>query len=148
MLLPPQVSQRLIEPCFVLRPCGMWAFGTFGVARGIHICLVRRAGCSSWAGDVLQLRPFEVVAEEWTTLRAQNISTPQVTIWQTLSNPAGNLYQKFVALYRDPACVKRSPFHHSPILEWLTLLQQQLKLVFGLWWSDLLVNLESKTAPN
>lgn len=54
------------------------------------------------AADALQLRPFEVVGEEWKKLRAQNISTPQITIWQNLQNADGNLYKEYLKIYRDP----------------------------------------------
>ena len=56
------------------------------------------------AADALQLRPFEVVGEEWQKLRQQNnISTPQITIWQNLQNADGNLYKEYLKIYRDPA---------------------------------------------
>ena len=34
--------------------------------------------------DALQLRPWEVVGEEWLALRKQGIKTPKIAIWQNL----------------------------------------------------------------
>eukprot|EP01052_Picozoa_sp_SAG31_P038261 SAG31_NODE_5078_length_2756_cov_1.607452_2_plen_540_part_00 len=39
-----------------------------------------------WIGDTTQLRPFEVLCEEWTKLRQQGIETPRVAIWQNLKD--------------------------------------------------------------
>ena len=36
------------------------------------------------AADALQLRPFEVMLEEWSALRAKGIATPKLAIWQNL----------------------------------------------------------------
>jgi hypothetical protein len=60
---------------------------------------------SSPLADVLQLRPFEVLAEEWLALRAQNVSTPQISIWQQLA-PGSNLWRAYVeagGVYSNPA---------------------------------------------
>lgn len=53
--------------------------------------------------DVLQLRPFEVVAEEWLELRKAGVDTPRVAIWQNLQSLDGDLFKSYLALYRDPA---------------------------------------------
>ena len=45
--------------------------------------------------DVLQLRPFEVLAEEWLALREQGLLTPQISIWQQLA-PGSNLWTAYV----------------------------------------------------
>jgi hypothetical protein len=50
--------------------------------------------------DGIQLRPFEVLLEEWTALRAAGVATPQVTAWQTCV-PGGTLYQNVLALYNN-----------------------------------------------
>ena len=60
-------------------------------------------------GDAIQLRPFEVLAEEWHALRQRGRTTPQIAIWQNLQDPNGTLWQRFVdtrsvyanASYRD-----------------------------------------------
>lgn len=56
--------------------------------------------------DALQLRPFEVVAEEWLALRNRGISTPQIAVWQNLQNPSGNLWEAYLlgsGVYNNPA---------------------------------------------
>lgn len=40
------------------------------------------------AGDLLQLRPAEVLLEEWYLLRQQGVATPQVALWQTIAGTA------------------------------------------------------------
>ena len=45
--------------------------------------------------DVLQLRPFEVLAEEWLAMREQGLPTPQISIWQQLA-PGSNLWRAYV----------------------------------------------------
>ena len=47
-------------------------------------------------GDAIQLRPFEVLAEEWHALRLRGIATPQIAVWQNLQDPAGTLWKRFV----------------------------------------------------
>ena len=47
-------------------------------------------------GDAIQLRPFEVLAEEWHALRLRGESTPQIAIWQNLQDPNGTLWKRFV----------------------------------------------------
>ena len=37
------------------------------------------------AGDLLQLRPAEVLFEEWLLLRNAGIDTPQIAVWQTIA---------------------------------------------------------------
>jgi len=53
-------------------------------------------------GDVLQLRPIEVLFEEWAKLRAKGIKTPQIAVWHAI--PTGSTqwtgYQK---IYSNPA---------------------------------------------
>lgn len=54
------------------------------------------------ASDLLQLRPIEVLYEEWAKLRAKGIKTPQIAVWHAI--PAGSTqwtgYQK---IYGNPA---------------------------------------------
>lgn len=47
-------------------------------------------------GDAIQLRPFEVLAEEWHALRLRGLPTPQIAIWQNLHDPKGTLWKRFV----------------------------------------------------
>eukprot|EP01116_Phalansterium_solitarium_P024335 TRINITY_DN8897_c0_g1_i1.p1 TRINITY_DN8897_c0_g1~~TRINITY_DN8897_c0_g1_i1.p1 ORF type:complete len:585 (+),score=186.92 TRINITY_DN8897_c0_g1_i1:185-1939(+) len=50
--------------------------------------------------DVIQLRPIEVVFEEWAALRAQGINTPAITVWPCI--PAGaTLWQSYLELYNN-----------------------------------------------
>lgn len=53
-------------------------------------------------GDLLQLRPFEVLLEEWAKLRAQGKKTPQIAIWNAVPKKAVQ-WQSLLALYQDPA---------------------------------------------
>ena len=46
--------------------------------------------------DALQLRPWEVVGEEWLALRKQGIETPKIAIWQNLQDPNGTLWEQYV----------------------------------------------------
>lgn len=52
--------------------------------------------------DAIQLRPFEVLLEEWLALRKEGITTPQATIWQNIQKPTGNLWESFVEVYKNP----------------------------------------------
>jgi hypothetical protein len=53
-------------------------------------------------GDLLQLRPTEVLFEEWAKLRAAGKKTPQIAVWNAV--PAGAVqFQKLLALYQNPA---------------------------------------------
>ncbi|MBI2395763.1 MAG: hypothetical protein HYV09_39730 [Deltaproteobacteria bacterium] len=54
------------------------------------------------AGDLLQLRPTEVLFEEWAKLRAKGIKTPQIAVWHAI--PSGSTQWKgYEKLYQDPA---------------------------------------------
>lgn len=56
------------------------------------------------AADALQLRPWDVVGEEWLALRKQGIPTPKISIWQNLGDPTGDLWEVYVnTTYSDPA---------------------------------------------
>lgn len=54
------------------------------------------------AGDLLQLRPTEVLFEEWAKLRSKGLKTPQIAVWHAV--PKGSTqwtgYQK---IYANPA---------------------------------------------
>jgi hypothetical protein len=56
---------------------------------------------AGYAADVLQLRPIEVLLEEWAALRAAGVPTPRVVVWQNLQDAAGDLWKSVVALYQD-----------------------------------------------
>jgi len=51
-----------------------------------------------YQGDASQLRPFEVLCEDWLKLRQSGIKTPQLAIWQNLQNKDGksNLYKHYL----------------------------------------------------
>lgn len=58
---------------------------------------------ASVGGDVLQLRPIEVLFEEWAKLRAANIPTPKIAVWQNLQDVSGDLWQMYIdAIYKNP----------------------------------------------
>ena len=50
----------------------------------------------SAGADALQLRPFEVVAEEWLKLRSAGLPTPRIAAWQNLADPTGDLWSAYV----------------------------------------------------
>jgi len=53
------------------------------------------------AGDLLQLRPTEVLFEEWAKLRKKGIKTPQIAVWHAI--PTGSTQWKgYEALYKNP----------------------------------------------
>jgi hypothetical protein len=59
---------------------------------------------TSSTADALQLRPWDVVGEEWLALRKQGLKTPAIAIWQNLGSPTGNLWEVYVnTTYSDPA---------------------------------------------
>lgn len=67
--------------------------------------------------DVIQLRPIEVIFEEWAALRAAGAKTPAITVWPCIP-PGGTLWQNYLALYNnysdlvfvDPATNKKVMF--------------------------------------
>ena len=71
-------------------------------------------------GDAIQLRPFEVIIEEWRKLRAMGVKTPDVAAWQRLAAP-GTMLPHVLAVYnapenahmipRDPASGKKLFFY-------------------------------------
>lgn len=53
-------------------------------------------------GDVLGLRPFEVLLEEWSALRAAGVPTPQVAAWVPLSSVSSGdtpMIRKVLSVY-------------------------------------------------
>jgi hypothetical protein len=57
-------------------------------------------GSFSAFADEIQVRPGEVVFEEWAALRARGAATPAVAAWQTV--PAGSdLWARWLALYNN-----------------------------------------------
>ncbi len=71
-------------------------------------------------GDAIQLRPFEVMLEEWRALRKSGVRTPDIAAWQRLSAP-GTMAPRVLAVYnapendrmipRDPATGKKLFFY-------------------------------------
>ncbi len=59
-------------------------------------------------GDAIQLRPFEVMIEEWRKLRANGIKTPDVAAWQRLSAP-GSMVPHVLAVYDAPENAQMIP---------------------------------------
>lgn len=74
------------------------------VAAGVDHVVIDATNLSGLdrAGDLLQLRPTEVLFEEWAKLRAKGIKTPQIAVWHAV--PKGSTqwtgYQK---IYSNPA---------------------------------------------
>lgn len=52
--------------------------------------------------DCFQLRPFEVLAEEWLNLRMAGVSTPRIAIWQNIQDPSGDLWEAYLSTYENP----------------------------------------------
>ena len=48
------------------------------------------------SADALQLRPWQVLAEEWLSLNARGIKTPKMAVWQNLQDPQGDLYREYL----------------------------------------------------
>ena len=75
------------------------------IAAGIdHVVLdaTNLVDIGAGGGDLLQLRPTEVLFEEWAKLRAAGKKTPQIAVWNAI--PAGAVqWQKHLALYQNPA---------------------------------------------
>lgn len=82
------------------------------VAAGIDFVVVdgtNIAGYDSFT-DGIQQRPFEVLVQEFTALRAQGIATPEIAMWQRFPESpvaAGDggdwSYRHVLAIYNDPA---------------------------------------------
>ena len=55
--------------------------------------------------DCIQLRPWEVLAEEWLALRKSGTPTPDIAIWQNIADPNGDLWEAYTVdgAYTDPA---------------------------------------------
>lgn len=54
------------------------------------------------SGDVLQLRPTEVLFEEWAAYRAEGHSTPQIAVFVAAPATGGTIWADFLALYNRP----------------------------------------------
>jgi hypothetical protein len=54
------------------------------------------------ASDVLQLRPTEVLFEEWAKLRKKGVKTPQIAVWNAIPTGATQ-WSALMKLYSDPA---------------------------------------------
>jgi hypothetical protein len=52
--------------------------------------------------DAIQLRPFEVLAEEWAALRARGVRTPDIAIWAAVPSNA-TLWADYLNVYNNPA---------------------------------------------
>ena len=57
---------------------------------------------SQAGADCIQLRPFEVLAEEWLNLRMAGVSTPRIAIWQNIQDPSGDLWEAYLSTYENP----------------------------------------------
>jgi hypothetical protein len=105
-----------------------------------------------WQGDATQLRPFEVLCEEWLKLRQAGIRTPTLAIWQNLKNKDGKatLYKHYLnntyadgspfeeLLFRDEKSGKKVFFtvdHPSPQL--IKEIESSGKIVVQQMWEPL-----------
>jgi hypothetical protein len=52
--------------------------------------------------DTIQLRPTEIIFEEWRKLRDKGIQTPQITIWQALAEGANHQIHLMNHIYNNP----------------------------------------------
>ena len=82
------------------------------VAAGIDYVVVDGTNIAGYdaGSDGIQLRPFEVLVQQFAALRAQGIATPEVAMWQrfpenpTPSSDGGDwLYKRVLAVYNDAA---------------------------------------------
>ena len=74
------------------------------VAAGVDFIVIDATNLTGLdrASDLLQLRPTEVLFEEWKKLRAAGKKTPQIAVWNAID--AGALqWRKFLDLYDDPS---------------------------------------------
>ena len=103
-------------------------------------------GClgMSCQGDVLELRPTEVLFEEWAKLRAAGTPTPQIAVWANIpsfsaQNRTATLWQHYLdrlyglsphlliaPTHRLPSCAPRS----ACVCSYFNATYQQLDLVF------------------
>jgi hypothetical protein len=92
------------------------------IAAGVDFIVTDQTNISEFTpfGDAIQLRPFEVVIEEWLKLRKKGFKTPDVAGWQRLSTPGTmvphllNVYnaaQNQEILLKDPASGKKILFY-------------------------------------
>jgi hypothetical protein len=71
-------------------------------AAGVDYVTVDGTNLGSFSpfADWIQLRPGEVVFEEWAALRSSGLGTPSIAAWQTV--PTGcNLHLRWLALYNN-----------------------------------------------
>lgn len=57
-------------------------------------------GAPSSFADLIQMRPMEVLFEEWARLRVQGVPTPAIVAWQ-LASAGSTLWQDHLALYNN-----------------------------------------------
>ena len=85
-------------------------------------------GCPgmSCQGDVLELRPTEVLFEEWGKLRAAGVPTPQIAVWANIpsfsaQNTTATLWQHYLdrlyfnASYKQLGLVFTDEFRNKPV---------------------------------
>jgi hypothetical protein len=73
------------------------------VAAGVDFIVTDQTNIADFSafGDAIQLRPFEVVIEEWTKLRKQGFKTPDVAGWQRMAQP-GTMLPHVLNVYNEP----------------------------------------------
>ncbi len=74
------------------------------VAAGVDYVVLDETNLSGTdrASDLLQLRPTEVLFEEWAKLRAAGKKTPQIAVWNAIPSGATQ-WKGHLALYDNPA---------------------------------------------
>lgn len=71
-------------------------------AAGVDFVTMDATNLPTWSAqaEAIQVRPQEVLFEEWTALRSAGRPTPAVAAWQTIPT-GGTLWKKAVALYNN-----------------------------------------------
>jgi hypothetical protein len=71
-------------------------------AAGVDFITMDATNLPTWSAqaEAIQVRPQEVLFEEWTALRAAGKPTPAVAAWQTIPT-GGTLWEKAVSLYNN-----------------------------------------------
>ena len=77
------------------------------LAAGIDYVALDATNLQDWPSDqsdLVQLRPTEVLFEEWAALRRANISTPRIVVWNKAATGAVLWQQYLQRLYNNPTC--------------------------------------------
>lgn len=72
------------------------------VGSGVDFVTTDATNLGTWSAQAegIQVRPTEVLFEEWAQLRRSGTPTPQIAVWQTCE-PGGTLWKDAAALYNN-----------------------------------------------